>query len=135
MVGHIFAKSVCPVELWRLVFQCCASCMMLSEGPSSLQQRRLFCYFEHFHPLVMSLCIIFFTVITFFVNSLGFYRTWPRRLNHSCLLNDNTIQKWSRHLIWQLFLPHFVVHVTCAIMQWMLKNKQGERGLDICGLG
>jgi hypothetical protein len=39
------------VEIWRLIFQCCASYMKFSDGPSSLQQRRLFCYFENITPI------------------------------------------------------------------------------------
>lgn len=87
------------------------------------------------HPLVIFLCIIVCTVITFSVNSLGLNRTWPRRLNHRWLLNNNTIQKWSLHSVRQQSLPHFVAHVTRARMQWMLQNRQGGRGPDMCGSG
>jgi hypothetical protein len=74
------------------------------------------------HLLVICLCVIVCTAITLCVSSLGLYRTWSRRLNHRWLLNNNAIQKWSRHAIWQLSLPHFVVPVTCARIQWKLKK-------------
>ena len=190
-VGYICARSVCPAELWHLLFArsvCPAELCLYSVpevsvlwnvGVHSLPELSVlwnlsvysvpevsvlwnfgvysFSVVYHIwntrtaravfsndacsdiskilHLLVIFLCIIVFTLITFSVNSLGLYRTWPRRLNHRWLLNNNKIQKWSRHSIWQLHLPHFVVHVTCARMQWMLKNRQGGRGPDMCGSG
>jgi hypothetical protein len=38
-------------KLRRLLCLCCASNVKFSDGPSSLQQRRLFCYFENFTPI------------------------------------------------------------------------------------
>jgi len=34
-----------------------------------------------------------------------------------------------------VILTSFVVHVKCARLQWMLKNRQGGRGLGMCGSG
>lgn len=89
------------------------------------------------HPFIIFLCIIyiFCIMLTFSVNCLGICRIRPRKLNHRWLLNNSRVQKWSRHWVWLQSLAQCVVHVTCAIMQCMLKKRQGGHVLDLCGSG